>query len=313
METIIQPVNSSLLTNELTSDKLLCKSQRDNNEIYIVSGHESPNLMQEIGRLRETAFRSWGGGTGQSVDIDDFDLIPGLYKQLIVWNPEEKAILGGYRYAIGRQVPFDKNGAPLLSSATLFHFSEEFIQNKLPYMCELGRSFVRCECQSNFTGRKNIFVLDNLWNGIMTLTVRHPEIKYFFGKVTMYKHYNVLARNLILYFLRKMFVFSEDLVKAKYPAPLNLDILQIDGLFGAENFRENFKELNKEVRKLGINIPPMFNAYMNLTTQMQVFETAFNEEFGQVEETAILINIDEIVEDKKFRYLSKTNQEKQVV
>ena len=310
METIIHPINSLLIINELTSEKLLCVSQRGNNELYIVSGYNSPNVMREIGRLREIAFRSWGGGTGKSVDIDDFDLIPGLYKQLIVWDPEEKAILGGYRFAIGRQIPFDNNGAPLLASASLFNFSEEFNRNILPYTCELGRSFVRCECQSTVSGRKNLFVLDNLWDGILTLTVHYPEIKYFFGKVTMYKHYNVFARNLILYFLRKIFVFSEDLVKAKYPAPLNLDILQIDGLFGAENFRENFKELNKEVRKLGINIPPMFNAYMNLTTQMQVFETAFNEEFGQVEETAILINIDEIAEEKKSRHFSNINQEK---
>ena len=109
MQSVIEPIKRSLLKAELTTDKLLRRTNKSNNEIYIITAHDSPAVMQEIGRLRENAFRYYGGGTGKPVDIDEFDVMPDAYRQLIVWNPEDEQILGGYRFLCGSDVRLDES------------------------------------------------------------------------------------------------------------------------------------------------------------------------------------------------------------
>ena len=142
MQNIIAPIDKELILSELTADKKLRSTNKSDNEIYIVTSQDSPNTMQEIGRLREIAFRYYGGGTGLSSDIDEFDTMEGAYRQLIVWSPSEKEILGGYRFLCGSDVKFDEQGKPILATAHLFNFSEDFLTNYLPYTVELGRSTV---------------------------------------------------------------------------------------------------------------------------------------------------------------------------
>ena len=141
-EKIIAPISRELLISELTPDKQLRMTNRSNNEIYIVTHHDAPNVMLEIGRLREEAFRAAGGGTGKSVDIDEFDTCENCYKQLIVWNPEEKEIIGGYRYLLGKDWKLREDGQPDLATSHMFHFSDKFLKEYMPYTAELGRSFV---------------------------------------------------------------------------------------------------------------------------------------------------------------------------
>ncbi|MDR0795165.1 MAG: GNAT family N-acetyltransferase [Tannerella sp.] len=303
MQDIIQPVGKDLLLSELTSEKLLRRTNKSNNEIYIVTACDSPHVMQEIGRLRETAFRYYGGGTGLSADIDAFDTMKDAYRQLIVWSPDEEQIMGGYRFLCGEDVRFDSQGIPILATSQLLHFSDHFIKNYLPYTVELGRSFVALEYQATIGCQKGIFILDNLWDGLGALTVIKPSLKYFFGKVTMYASYNVEARNMILYFINLHFADTEGLVLPKYPLKTSMDVSKMETLFSFDNFKDNYKILNQEVRKLGYNIPPLFNAYMNLSPKMRVFGTAVNGMFGDVEETGILIAIDEILEEKKKRHI----------
>ena len=280
MQDIIKPIDRALLKSELTKEKKLRSTNKSNNEIYIITAHDSPNVMQEIGRLREIAFRYYGGGTGFPVDIDEFDTVEDAYRQLIVWSPEDEQILGGYRFLCGSDVKFDENGKPMLATSHLFNFSEKFNKEFLPYTVELGRSFVTLEYQSTRAGAKGLFVLDNLWDGLGALSVVDPSLQYYFGKVTMYNTYNTEARNMILYFLGMHFPDSDKLVTPIYPLVLN-----------------------QEVRKFGINVPPLVNAYMSLSPKMRVFGTAINHEFGDVEETGILIAINEILEDKKKRHI----------
>jgi len=97
MVSIIEPIDKKLIIKEL-SGKFLRKTHKANNEIYVVNAHNSPNVMKEIGRLREISFRNSGGGSGNSLDTDEFDVLPQPYGQLIVWNPDEKEIIGGYRF-----------------------------------------------------------------------------------------------------------------------------------------------------------------------------------------------------------------------
>lgn len=304
MQNIIKPIEPALLKNELTPEKRLRRTNKSDNEIYIITAQDSPNVMQEIGRLREIAFRFYGGGTGLSADIDTFDTMDnGYYRQLIVWSPEDEQILGGYRFLCGSDVRFDDNGKPLLATSHLFNFSQSFINNYLPYTVELGRSFVSLDYQATLGRSKGIFILDNLWDGLGALTVIDPSLKYFYGKVTMYNDYNMAARNLILYFLNIHFPDNDGLVTPIHPLKTGTDIEQMKQLFHFENYKENYKVLNQEVRKHGINVPPLVSAYMSLSPKMRVFGTAVNHEFGEVEETGILIAIDEILEEKKKRHI----------
>lgn len=304
MQEVIKPIDRELIKAELTPDKLLRRTNKSNNEIYITTAHDSPNIMQEIGRLRELAFRYYGGGTGKPIDIDEFDTMLGGYRQLIVWNPEEEIILGGYRFLCGADVKFDENGKPLLATSHLFNFSDEFINNYLPYTVELGRSFVTLEFQATREGSgRGIFVLDNLWDGLGALSVVDPTLQYYFGKVTMYNTYNPQARDMILHFLEVHFPDPDKLITPIHPLETNPDLDKMKLLFSSDNYKENYKSLNQEVRKLGINVPPLVSAYMSLSPKMRTFGTAVNYEFGEVEETGILIAIDEILEDKKKRHI----------
>ena len=303
MEDIIAPISKEVLKSELTPERRLRFTNKSHNEIYIVTAHNAPNVMQEIGRLREIAFRAGGGGTGKSVDIDEYDIMPNPYKQLVVWNPEAEEILGGYRYLFGDEVEFDEAGKPVLATAHMFDFSEKFLKEYLPNTVELGRSFVTLEYQSSRAGSKGLFALDNLWDGLGALTVINPKMKYYFGKMTMYPSYHRQGRDMILYFLNKHFADPDKLITPIKPLQLETDPALLKELFRCESFKEDYRILNTEVRKLGYNIPPLVNAYMGLSPTMRMFGTAVNYGFGDVEETGILIAVDEILAEKRLRHI----------
>ena len=303
MEDVIAPISKELLKAELTEEKRLRMTNRSHNQIYIITAQDSPNTMKEIGRLREIAFRAAGGGTGKSMDIDEYDIMDNPYKQLIVWNPEAEEILGGYRYILGTDVRFDEHGAPILATAHMFNFSDKFLKDYLPTTIELGRSFVTLEYQSTRADSKGLFALDNLWDGLGALTVVMPNVKYFFGKVTMYPSYHRQSRDKILYFLRKHFADKGNLITPMKPLLLESDENELDALFCKDSFKEDYKILNCEIRKAGYNIPPLVNAYMSLSPTMRMFGTAINYGFGDVEETGILIAVDEILAEKRIRHI----------
>lgn len=300
---IISPIDKDILASELTPAKQLRMTNKSNNEIYIVTAHNSPAVMQEIGRLREEAFRQAGGGTGEEVDIDEFDTCDNCYKQLIVWNPEEREIIGGYRYLLGSDWQYNEQGQPILATSHMFHFSDKFLKDYAPYTVELGRSFVSLPYQSTQKGSKSIFALDNLWDGLGALTVIRPELKYYFGKMTMYPSYIRRGRDMILYFLKKHFDDKENLITPLKPLSIETPEDELAALFKEDEFKKDYRILNSEIRRLGYNIPPLVNAYMSLSPTMKLFGTAINYGFGDVEETGILIAVNEILESKRVRHI----------
>lgn len=300
---IIPPVDKELIKAELTPERQLRMTNKSNNAIYIVTAHNAPNTLREIGRLREEAFRAAGGGTGKEIDIDEFDTCENCYKQLIVWNPDAEEIIGGYRYLEGENWEMDDNDQPKLATSHMFHFSKKFIEEYKDKTVELGRSFVTLGYQSSEKGAKSIFALDNLWDGLGALTVVNPNLKYFFGKMTMYPSYIRCGRDMILYFLKKYFDDKDNLIIPIKPLVTETPEEELEKLFCKDTFRENYKILNREIRSCGFNIPPLVNAYMNLSPTMKLFGTAINYGFGDVEETGILINIDEIFEEKRMRHI----------
>ena len=306
MKKIIDPIPVAQILEELTEERFFRKTNNGHNEIYILNALNAPHVMREIGRLREISFRDSGGGTGLDCDIDAFDLEgESRFEQLIVWNPVDQAIVGGYRFLMCDKLKTDANGQVNTPTSELFHYSEQFIKEYLPYTIELGRSFVQPEYQPSKSLAKGIYSLDNLWDGLGSLVDIYPQAKYYFGKVTMYPQLERSARDMILFFMQKHFPDKEQLVKPK--PELNLPILtdqsQLEAIFTADNYRDDYKSLVRQVRERGAAVPPLVNAYMNLSPTLRSFGTALNPGFGKVEETGILVTIRDMFVEKVQRHL----------
>lgn len=304
VEKIIDPIDRKLIIAELTADKLERTTRKGDNEIYIINHHNGPNTLMEIGRLRELSFRSAGGGTKKSFDIDAYDTSETCYEQLIVWSPEDQEIIGGYRFIdCSKIIKNDREKLPM-STAHYFKFSDKFIEEYLPFTIELGRSWVQPNYQPSKNPRKGLYALDNIWDGLAVLTVKYPALKYFFGKVTMYPDYDTESRDFLLYFMHHFFKDEDQLALPIQPIQQEYDEKEFHRLLEGLDFKDGFKVLNQFVRSRGANIPPLMNIYMHLSPTMKTFGTAVNPDFGGVEETAILVTIADIYEDKKERHIN---------
>lgn len=304
MEAVIKPIERELILAELTPEKYIRNTRKGGNELYEVTAADSPNTMREIGRLRELAFRMAGGGTGKEIDIDEYDVDPvSPYRQLIVWDPDEQEIIGGYRYILCKDLDTEK-----MATKELFRFSEKFEKEYLPYTIELGRSFIQPAYQGTRGRKKGLFALDNVWDGLGALMTKYEEYRYFFGKVTMYATYDYSARNTLLYFLNKYFTDPDKLVTPIEPLDYDNNNPSFISLFDGLEYPEAYRVLHKTLKSKGENIPPLINSYMNLSPTMKVFGTSINKGFGGVEETGILVNIKDIYFDKIERYITPVRQ-----
>ncbi len=304
MEKIIPKVDRSLIKKELNDLRFVRKTNYGKREIFIVTHHNAPNVMREIGRLRELSFRDAKGGTGKEVDIDSYDTSPNPFKQLIVWDPEDEEIIGGYRFIDCNDLTVDDDGTVHSPTGKLFRFSPKFIKDYMPHTIELGRSFVQPSYQASYNIRKGMFSLDNLWDGLGALVVDNPHVKYFFGKMTMYPHYTPEAKQLLLSFLQRFFPDPDHLVVPHVHCAVNVADSGVAEIFTGSSYEENYRILNKAIRDYKENIPPLFNAYMNLSPTMRTLGTAVNNVFGAVEETGIIITISDVYETKKKRHLA---------
>jgi len=303
MKPIIPPVDRELIEHELSDERFLRETNNGNNYLYVINQHNAPNVMLEIGRLRELTFRAAGGGTGREVDIDAYDTAEAPYEQLLVWDPSKKEILGGYRFFICSKSKADEEGDYNLATARLFRFSRKFKQKYMPYLIELGRSFVQPSYQSTNRKSKGIYALDNLWDGLGAIWINNPETKYFFGKVTMYTSYDRQARDLLLYFISKYFGDNECLVVPYEPLNIKTDKEILKSILKGTTYQEDYKILSQFVRSRGEVIPPLINAYMNLSPTMKSFGTAMNYHFGEVEETAVMVTLKDMYESKVERHI----------
>jgi hypothetical protein len=303
MKAIIPPIDRDLIEKELTEDKFLRYTNNGNNELYVITYQDSPNILLEIGRLRELTFRAAGGGTGKETDIDDFDTSDDPYKQLIVWDPSRKEILGGYRYYMCSEGKEADDEHLNMATSRLFQFSEKFKKEYLPYIIELGRSFVQPAYQNTNRNSKGLYALDNLWDGLGAIWMNNQHMKYFFGKVTMYTDYNSDARNLILYYLEKHFADDSNLVTPVEPLKTGMNKEKLGKILSGKSFQDDYKILAHKVREFGETIPPLINAYINLSATLKTFGTVLNGHFGGVEETAIMITIKDMYESKVERHI----------
>lgn len=312
MKELMQPIAPEVLMSELTPERLLRKTNKADNEIYVITAAQAPNVMKEIGRLREYSFRLVGAGTGKDCDVDRFDLEDPACHQLLVWNPEEKEIIGGYRFTYGRMASFYPNGQPNINSEHLFDFSEKFIREYLPYTIEMARAFVQPKYQSAQMGRKSLFALDNLWDGIGAIVATNPDVRYLAGKVSVYSTTPQLPRNAILYFLHKSFGDKEGLLTGKWALEYTPEEVEFyENLFTGVTYQENYKILNGFMKEQGANIPPLIHSYMELSSSMKTFGTCFDKDFGDVYDTAMIITIADIYPAKKERYIESYFKQKE--
>jgi hypothetical protein len=304
MKPIIPPIDREILKKELTGDKFLRPTNKAHNEIYVITAHNSPNVMLEIGRLRELSFRSGGGGTGEELDTDEFDYMEKPYFQLIVWDPTGEEIIGGYRYLPGIDVDFDSEGQPKFVMAHLFTFTEKFIKDYLPYTIELGRAFVQPDYQTSKMGTKSLFALDNLWDGLGALVHTVKNTRYFIGKVTIYEHYPLIARELIYEYMHLYFPDPDSMISPKNPIHVSEKTNQrAKEIFIHNDISTDYKALQKAIRVEGETIPSMFSAYIGLTHTMRFFGSIYDPDFGSVYETGIMITMKDLLEAKRKRYI----------
>lgn len=302
LEKIIDPVDTRLLKQELNATTFLKNTRKGGNEIYIVNVHNAPNTIREIGRLREMTFREAGGGTGLPMDLDEFDTHDNCYEQLVLWSPEEQVIIGGYRFVLCKKAITPSEIQ--LSTAHYFKFTDKFLKEYLPKTIELGRSWIRPEFQPSHNPKKGLYALDNVFDGLGGIIVHYPEIEYFFGKFTMYPSYSKKARNFLLSFLKYYFPDHENLVHPIHPLGVDDELEALFDNFEGIDYRAGYVKLNKEVRSHGEFVPPLVNVYMGLSPTMKTFGTCINRDFGNVEETGIMIRIADINPDKKDRHLN---------
>ena len=305
MNAIIDPVPVELLKAELTKSKKLEDTNRGHNELYIVTWQDSPNVVTEIGRLRELTFREAGGSTGNALDLDEYDKMEKPYKQLIVWDPDNEAIVGGYRFFYGSDAVFDENGQPIMASSHQFHFSQKFIEEYLPHVLELGRNFVVPAYQSSRNGAKSIYAMDNLWDGLVAIIMKNPNLLYYFGKITLYPSYDHITKDLIYHFLWKHFGDKDELVRPWDDQTImpHSDPELMDLVLNKEDLVEDYKLLKMAARMRGVNVPPNVTAYISITSQMHMFGTAVNHLMHDIEDSCVLIPFDAIYHEKKRRHI----------
>lgn len=302
MEPIIDPVDIKLIKAELTPEKKLGDTNKGGNELYVVTWKDSPNTVREIGRLREITYREAGACSGKSLDLDEYDMMENPYSQLIVWDPEACAIIGGYRYILGTNVSIKEDGQPRITSSHLYRFSEDFINNYLPHVIELGRSFVTPDYQSSKAGAKSVFTMDNLWDGIVSVILHHPSTLYLLGKMTIYPSYDEISRNLIIHFLKKHFNDPDNLVRPKKEIDVTSDPGLMDLVLREEDIKKDYRLLKDAVRKRGTNIPPLVNSYINTSAKIKMLGSCVNDELGDAIETGIMIGFNDIYVEKKERH-----------
>lgn len=307
---IAPPVDRELIKKELKQKHFLRKTNRGNKEIYITTAHLSPNIMREIGRLRELSFATDGGGTGKEVDIDEYDTLPDPYccKQLFVWNTEDEEIVGGYRFAHGSTMLVRPDGSIMTPTAEHYHFSQDFLDNYLPYTVELGRAFVQPAYQPSQNLGKGLYSLDNLWDGLGALIMEIPETRYFLGKITIYDTMDSETRDLILYFYQKYFPDPDGLMWPYEPTHIEMDYNQLVKLFNGRNYKEDYQILLHAVRARGCTVPPLVNAYMNLSSTMRYFGSCPDHGLPGTHGVGILITLKDINDDKRVRHIDSYSE-----
>lgn len=312
MNSIIDPIPKASIKEELEQAYFLRQTVKAGNKLYVTDAQNNPLIMKEIGRLRELSFRAGGGGSGEPLDIDPFDLRPNSYKQLIVWNPDEEEIIGGYRFFFGKDMTLTKEGQPDIAMSHIMQFSPKFMRDYMPSTIEMGRAFIQPKYQMKSGGLKSLYALDNLWDGIGSLMVLCPNIEYLIGKVTIYSTMGFLARKAIEFYFH-YYLEDTTLIQGVRPETFPDSVVEYwTKAYQGLSFKEGFKLMQNYVKEHHETVPALIRAYVELSDTMQTFNTVFDPDFGAIYDTGMMITLSDVYASKRKRYIGSFQEECQL-
>lgn len=288
---IIHPVDRKLLNNEINSSEILYVAD-DGKKVIITDYKNSPNLVEEIARLREITFRLVGEGTGAKKDTDKYDK---YYKHIVLWDPQELEVIGAYRFCLCKDI-LENQDVNALYTSTLFNFSDQFI-SYLPYAIELGRSFIQKKYWNSFS-------LEYIWRGIGRFLQKHNDIKYLFGVVSLSNMYPDEAKKLIVYYYKKWYGCDEG-VTSKYPFIISeKDNAEIAKILNTNDIKKDYLILKQNLKNFGVSVPTLYKNYVDLieTEGVKFLDFGIDESFGNCIDSFILLDLSYFKEEKKERY-----------
>lgn len=286
-QAIVQETSTELIEKEieaLRSDKHVMSEK--NYDVFLSSAASMPNIMNEIGRLREITFREVGEGTNKEIDLDEYDF---YYNHLFIWDREAKKIVGAYRVGKGDEIYF-RYGIKGFYISNLFKIKSGF-HNVMKSGLELGRSFIRKEYQ------QKPLPLFLLWKGLLIFIIKNPSYRYMYGPVSISNNFTKLSKKLMIEFIRKN-CYNHDLAKFISPKKkfeAELDDLEIELL---ESHLDSIKSLDNLISEIEINhnkVPVLLRQYIQLNAQIIGFNV--DPKFNDSLDGFLLLDIKAIPEE----------------
>lgn len=290
---IAHPMSRQEIRSELRKGEQIGTTS-DNKQIYLIEHENAPNIINEIGRLREYSFRKVGEGSGRARDIDAYDR---YYHHLVLWDDEALEIAGAYRIGECGWI-LSWLGKEGLYMSDLCDMHDSF-DNILEDAIELGRSFV----QPKYWGSR---ALDYLWQGIGAYLSHNPQIKYMMGPVSISGSFPKHAQEALVYFYTLYFGSSHTMVKAKSPYRLS-DYVQAEftALFSGEDYNEDFRRLKDYLKSFDVSVPTLYKQYSELCEEggVEFMDFGIDTDFNNCIDGYILVDISKIKEAKRQRYI----------
>lgn len=293
---VAPPVDSALLKTDIAKlppSQLLVES--GDFQVFFAEAEQIPNILREIGRLRELTFRGVGEGTGQAIDLDRFD---DYYIHVFVWNKSKSEIVGAYRLGKSDEI-VRRLGIKGLYTSTLFRYRKQLLQKIGPAL-EMGRSFVRPEYQKNFSP------LMLLWKGIALYIADHPQYKILFGPVSVNNDYQSSSRQLLISFL-KMNNFEPELaklVKARKPPLTNpFHAWQLRRQQAVVNDLDEIDALISDLETDLKGVPILLRQYLRLGGRLLGFN--IDPSFGYCLDGLILVDLTETDQSLLVKYMGR--------
>ena len=248
--------------NKLQSDKKLLLSVK-NYEIFFTSASRIPNILFEIGRLREITFREVGEGTNKAIDLDKFDK---YYHHLFLWDKDKKKIAGAYRMGLGKEI-YKEHGVKGFYVNTLFRFDSE-LHDMLSETIEMGRAFVSSDYQ------RKPMPLFLLWKGVIHVTLRNPDHKFLLGGVSISNQFSNFSKSLMIEFMKTNYYdpFIAQYVHAKKEFKVKLKVEDRDFVFNySQSDLKKFDKFINEIEPEGLRVPVLIKKYLKQNVKLVAF------------------------------------------
>ncbi|MRX45801.1 lysophospholipid acyltransferase family protein [Pedobacter puniceum] len=284
---IIPPIATPLMEKEIEDLRGECLVWTEKNyEVYITPTQNIPNIIKEIGRLREITFREVGEGTNKSIDLDSYDI---YYNHLFIWDTEQKMIVGAYRIGKGDEI-FYSYGKKGFYTAELFKIKSQFgtvLRNSL----ELGRSWIRKEYQ------QKPLPLFLLWKGILKFLIDNPRYKYLIGPVSISNTFSKFSKSLIVNFIYRNHFDHEmaQMVKPRKQFKVDFSKIDADILTANSNSLKNLDSLIAEVESNHIKIPVLLRQYIALNAKIICFN--IDPKFSDSLDGFLVLDLENIPQD----------------